>query len=91
MPDRRVRVVISGRVQGVFYRATLRSQATRRALAGWARNLPDGRVEAELQGEPDDVDAVVAWCRQGPAQARVSDVEVEELPVDHGLHGFSIG
>lgn len=90
MPDRRVRVVVSGRVQGVFYRATLRAEATRRAVAGWARNLPDGRVEAELQGQPHDVDAVVAWCREGPAQARVSDVEVEELPVDHGLHGFSI-
>lgn len=90
MADRRVRVAIDGRVQGVFFRASLRDEATRRALAGWARNLPDGRLEAELQGADDAVEELVAWCWEGPPQARVTDVDVTELDVDPSLEGFAV-
>lgn len=69
-------MVVSGRVQGVFYRATCASLARGRALGGFVRNLTDGRVEAAFEGPEDDVDAMVAWCRLGPELARVEDVEV---------------
>lgn len=87
---RRVRAVISGRVQGVFYRASVEEQARSREVAGWARNLPDGRVEVELQGEPHAVESVLEFCRDGPPMAHVSDVEVTELEADPGLHGFVV-
>jgi acylphosphatase len=73
---KRVRVVVSGRVQGVFYRATCASLARQRGLAGFVRNMADGRVEAAFEGSDDDVDAMVAWCGVGPDFARVDGVEV---------------
>ncbi|MFO8075367.1 MAG: acylphosphatase [Egibacteraceae bacterium] len=90
MGERRVRVLVSGRVQGVFYRASLREEATRRGVAGTVRNLPDGRVQAELQGAPADVDAVLAWCAQGPPSAHVADVEVTELEPVPDAQGFNV-
>ena len=72
---KRVRVVVTGRVQGVFFRATCATLARRRGLAGFVRNLPDGRVEAVFEGIDDDVDAMVAWCGVGPGHARVERVE----------------
>ena len=86
----RRRALVSGRVQGVFFRDSSRQQAAQRGVAGQARNLPDGRVEVVLEGPPDDVAAVLAWLRQGPAYARVETVEVTEEPVQ-GLRGFEIG
>jgi acylphosphatase len=86
----RRRALVSGRVQGVFFRDSSRQQAARRGVAGRARNLPDGRVEVVLEGPPDEVAAVLAWLRQGPAYARVETVEVTEEPVE-GLRGFEIG
>ncbi len=74
---KRVRVVVSGRVQGVFFRWTCASLARGRGLGGFVRNLPDGRVEAAFEGADDDVDAMVAWCRVGPEHARVDGVAVE--------------
>lgn len=76
----RVHMVISGRVQGVFFRATTKDEARSRGLTGWVRNTGDGRVEAEVQGPPDAVDQLIDECRTGPPMAKVSDVEVE--PVD---------
>jgi acylphosphatase len=73
---RRVHVVVSGRVQGVFFRASCAEEARARGLAGWVRNRPDGRVEAAFEGADAQVDAIVAWCRTGPPHARVDDVEV---------------
>ena len=90
MGQRRVRALIEGRVQGVFFRASLREEATRRGLSGAARNLPDGRVEVELQGDDDAVDELVAWCWEGPPQAHVTNVEVTERDVDPALTGFSV-
>lgn len=75
---RRVRVVVSGDVQGVGFRWFCREQAMGRGLGGSVRNLPDGRVEAFFEGDPEAVDALVEWCRDGPEWARVDGVEVEE-------------
>lgn len=68
--------VVSGRVQGVYYRASTQQQARRLAVAGWVRNRPDGSVEAWLEGAPDAVEALLAWMRRGPAGARVTDITV---------------
>jgi len=73
---KRVRVVVVGRVQGVFFRSTCATLARRRGLTGFVRNLPDGRVEAVFEGIDDDVDALVAWCGVGPDHGRVDRVEV---------------
>ena len=70
--------VVSGRVQGVYYRASTQQQARRLAVAGWVRNRPDGSVEAWLEGAPDAVAALLAWMRRGPAGARVTDITVTE-------------
>jgi acylphosphatase len=77
---RRVHVLVSGRVQGVFYRATCIERARDLRLGGWVRNLVDGRVEAAFEGPSDDVDVIVAWCREGPPRARVTAIAVEEEP-----------
>jgi acylphosphatase len=85
----RNRVVVSGRVQGVFFRDSCRRLATARGLAGWVRNLPGGRVEAVFEGPDDDVRRLVEWMRYGPDLAVVEDVVVQaEQP--EGLGGFRI-
>jgi len=77
---KRVHVTITGMVQGVFFRAKTRNEAIRNNVTGWVRNLPDGRVEAVFEGNPDDVNRVVDWCRIGPSLAAVERVEaIEEL------------
>jgi acylphosphatase len=82
-------VFVSGRVQGVWFRESCREQAMVAGVSGWVRNVHDGRVEAVLEGPPAAVDRVVAWCREGPARARVDAVEVQsELPV--GEQGFHV-
>lgn len=77
MTDARARVVIRGRVQGVFFRAEAAERARSLGLAGWVRNNRDGTVEAVFQGDRDRVESIVAWCRRGPAAASVENVEVE--------------
>ncbi len=79
-PPRRVRVVISGRVQGVWFRGWTEDQACRRGLDGWVRNRRDGSVEAVFQGPPEAVAEMIAACHQGPPMARV--VAVETHPHD---------
>ena len=83
------RVVISGHVQGVFFRDRTRREAHRRDVAGWVRNCADGTVEAYFEGEPAAVEEVVRWCRQGPRHATVYDVRVEDAE-PAGLDGFTI-
>ena len=78
---KRVHVVVSGRVQGVFYRATCGDAARRLELGGWVRNLPDGRVEAVFEGQDGRVDEMVEWCRRGPELAHVDLLEVVPEPV----------
>ncbi|NSC24507.1 acylphosphatase [Streptomyces albus subsp. chlorinus] len=70
--------MVTGRVQGVFFRDTCRQTAAARGVAGWVRNLADGSVEALFEGEPEAVDALVEWARQGPPAALVEDVRVTE-------------
>jgi acylphosphatase len=82
-------VVVHGRVQGVFFRDSVRRQATSRGVAGWVTNRSDGAVEAVFEGEPDAVESLVRFMREGPRGADVSDVEVtDEEP--EGLSGFEI-
>jgi len=85
----RRRVVISGRVQGVWFRDSLRRRAERRGVAGWARNTSAGAVEAVLEGPPDAVDDVVAWCWIGPPDAQVDNVAVTSEEPEH-LTGFEV-
>ncbi|GAB7029663.1 acylphosphatase [Streptomyces sp. NPDC021749] len=85
----RRRVVVSGTVQGVFFRDTCRRTAEARGVAGWVRNVPDGTVEAVFEGDPESVDRLVAWAHQGPPAAVVDAVSVtEEEP--EGLPGFQV-
>ena len=79
--DRAVQVRIYGRVQGVWYRAWTEQTATKLGLAGWVRNRADGSVEALFVGSPAAIEAMIAWCREGPRAARVDDV-VRQHPVD---------
>jgi acylphosphatase len=82
-----IRVI--GRVQGVFFRASARAEAERLGLCGFVRNEPDGSVYAEAEGEGEALARFVDWCRRGPSQARVEDVETkEEEP--RGFAGFVI-
>ncbi len=74
---RRAHLWVTGRVQGVFFRAHAAEKALSLGLAGWVRNLPDGRVEAVAEGAPEAVEEFIAWCRQGPPASRVDDVSVE--------------
>lgn len=72
----RVHLWVSGRVQGVFYRAECREAAQGLGLAGWVRNLDDGRVEALAEGPKEKIDEFLAWCHRGPRLAQVTGVEV---------------
>jgi len=72
----RKRVIVSGRVQGVWFRESCRRTAEHHGVTGWVRNLPDGRVEAVFEGSPHDVDYLVAWCHEGSRNALVTAVDV---------------
>lgn len=85
----RKRVVVSGRVQGVFFRDACRQEARAAGVAGWVGNRDDGRVEAVLEGEAAAVDRVVEWCRGGTSHADVRSVEVREEDPE-GLTGFAV-
>jgi acylphosphatase len=79
--ERRVHAYVNGLVQGVFYRASTRDQAKRLGLAGWVRNLPDGRVEFLAEGRSEAIEDLLRWCRQGPPGSRVDEVEsLDEMP-----------
>jgi acylphosphatase len=86
---KRVRVIVSGRVQGVFFRATCAREARRLGLAGSVRNIAGGSVEAVFEGEDAAVDRMVAWCRSGPELSRVDSVEVVAEPPT-GESGFRV-
>lgn len=79
MTDKTVKALISGRVQGVAFRAWTRDVARQRGLSGWVRNLPDGRVEALFAGPVEAVDAVLEECRKGPPAARVDRIETQDM------------
>jgi acylphosphatase len=83
------RVVVSGHVQGVFFRDSARREAHRRGVAGWVRNCPDGTVEAHFEGDAPAVEELVRWSRRGPRHATVFDVRVREAEPE-GLSRFEI-
>ncbi len=88
--NKRYHVRISGRVQGVFFRANTLKTARSLGLTGWVRNLPDGRVEAVFQGERESAEAMLAWCRTGTPPARVDHLDVAEESAADGFTGFDI-
>lgn len=77
---RRIHAIVSGRVQGVSYRAATASEARRLGVVGWVRNRSDGTVELEAEGSDETVSQLIAWCEQGPPAAAVSGVVVDEIP-----------
>ena len=90
MSTARAHVLVSGKVQGVFFRQTTMREAQSQGVTGWVRNLPDGRVEAVFMGEEAVVKALVDFVRRGPRGARVSDVEVNWEQVTEEFQGFEI-
>ncbi len=86
----RAHIFITGYVQGVFFRSNMRSQAVMREVSGWVRNLSDGRVEAVMEGEKDDIEGLIESCRQGPPGSRVDDMEVSWEKPAHKYKGFDI-
>ena len=89
-PMIRARIVIAGRVQGVYFRASARDVAYAQRLFGWVRNRTNGDVEAVVEGEADAVQAFIAWCQTGPPGAHVSEVQVTMAPYTDEYHGFRI-
>jgi acylphosphatase len=87
---KRIHVYISGRVQGVFFRAETQRAAKGFNLTGWVRNIADGRVEALFEGEDANVDKMLAWCHIGPPAARVDEVLIEEEPCSGEFQDFNI-
>ncbi|HBH86799.1 MAG TPA: acylphosphatase [Syntrophaceae bacterium] len=87
---RRMHVFISGRVQGVFFRAYTRETAMTLKLTGWVRNLPDGNVETVFEGKDEDVEAMLEWCKKGPPHAIVNNVEAFDEPYRGEFHNFRI-
>lgn len=85
-----VHALVTGRVQGVWFRQSTLEEAERAGLVGWVRNLPDGSVEVMLQGEDKAVRHVEAWLGQGPELAMVADVQSETVDLSEDLAAFSI-
>jgi acylphosphatase len=87
---RRVHIYVSGRVQGVFFRAATRDRAETLGLTGWVRNLPDGRVEILAEGPAERIADFLAWCEMGPPRARVEDLRVSDEPPRGDSAGFEV-
>lgn len=87
---KRAHLYISGRVQGVFFRANTREKAQMYGLKGWVKNLPDGRVEVLAQGEKEKLEKLITWCHSGPPSASVTNVEVNWEKPDGNFDRFEI-
>jgi acylphosphatase len=85
-----VQVTVTGKVQGVFFRAGARGEAVRLGISGWARNMSDGSVALLLQGDDPAVDAMLAWCRVGPPGAEPGRLDARPVVPDASLTGFSV-
>lgn len=83
-------ILVSGRVQGVFYRASTRDTALRHHLTGWVRNLTDGRVEAMLEGEKESIEKVIYWCQKGPPASAPSALEIKWLEYSGSFSDFEV-
>ncbi len=87
---KRMHVLISGRVQGVFFRAYTMETAQSLRLTGWVRNLADGSVEAVFEGKDEDINAMLDWCKKGPPYAIVREVDSREEPPTGEFRDFQI-
>ena len=85
-----VHVLISGRVQGVFFRANTKQQAEMLGLSGWVRNTKDGKVEAIFEGEEEVLDQIIKWCHRGPSLSKVDKVDVKKQEPTNEYDDFSI-
>ena len=85
----RTHAIITGRVQGVWYRAKTQEAAERLGVSGWVRNLPDGSVEAVFEGDPQAVATVIEWCWEGPPQAIIENVSTRDEAAE-GISGFQV-
>jgi len=83
-------MIASGRVQGVYYRASLKKRAVDLGLKGYVRNLPDGTVEAVVIGEPAAINALKTWCWEGPPLAEVDDIAVSDIEAEENFSSFEI-
>ena len=84
-----IQLIIKGKVQGVFFRATAKDIADELGIKGWVRNLPDRNVEIRATATEGTLQKFIAWCKQGPPKAKVEEVTVEELVLEE-LNGFKI-
>jgi acylphosphatase len=89
-PIRSVHVLVSGRVQGVFFRSGLKATCDRLGVRGWVKNKPDGDVEALLQGREEELEKAIRWCKRGPEGAEVSRVETHDQHSDAVQGNFEI-
>ena len=89
-PMLRATILVSGKVQGVFFRVSAMGEAQRLGLVGTVQNLPDGLVEAVVEGSEEHLDEFAAWCRQGPPGARIEDVFVRKGPAKGEFRTFTI-
>jgi acylphosphatase len=87
---RRAEITVTGRVQGVFYRASAREEAERLGLNGEVRNLPDGSVEVIAEGSPAVLEELIAWCRRGPPLAQVEEVSIRWLEAAGSFSSFRV-
>ena len=90
MAEKRLHVYIEGRVQGVWFRDSTRTEASPLGLTGWVRNLPDGRVEAVFEGEEEDLNRILKWCHKGSPHSRVDRVEPQWGPATGEFADFRI-
>ena len=86
----RVQLTIEGRVQGVYFRASIVQEAQKLGLTGWVMNCPNGSVKAVAEGRREQIDRLIAWCHQGPSGARVTKVDVQWEEPQHSFQGFVI-
>jgi acylphosphatase len=90
MSNKRVRLIVTGRVQGVFFRQSLKAKAIQNNIFGWVKNLQDGRVETILEGNEENIRILVEWAHSGPANAIVENVEIHNEKFDDEFRKFDV-
>ena len=90
MIQKRIHIFVTGRVQGIFFRQSTRVMAIKNNVNGWVRNLDDGRVEIVAEGETENIDSLVTWCKTGPANSRVDEFELIEEIYNNEFENFEV-
>ena len=90
MPNRRLRLFVTGRVQGVFFRQSLKAKSIQNNIFGWVKNLEDGRVECILEGTEENISVLVKWAHNGPANSIVEHVEIHDEKFDNEFTKFDV-